>query len=85
MIDGESARYLWPEQRNPVTYCGFINAKNQFGGYVGWRLFWASLPIDAKDELLISTAGSSEVMTELGEKACQKNGYPIYSEDIDKK
>ena len=85
MIDGESARYLWPEQRDPFVYCGFVNAKNQFGGYVGWRLFWAQFPVENGDDLHISTAGSSAVMDEVGRKACEKEGYPVYSEDVDKK
>lgn len=85
MIDGESARYLWPEQRDPYIYCGFINAKNQFGGYVGWRLYWANFPVTGNDELLISTAGTSKVMDGIGQKVCQGEGYAIYSEDVDNK
>lgn len=37
--DGESARWRWPEYRNEVVYCGFVNARNAFGAYAGFEQF----------------------------------------------
>lgn len=42
-IDGPSIRYIWPSQKHPYAYCGFINGKNRMGGYTGWTTFIASL------------------------------------------
>lgn len=47
MLDGLSARYLWPAHREKAGwYCGFVNGKNRMGGYTGYRRFLAtySLP-----------------------------------------
>jgi hypothetical protein len=37
--DPESARFRWPRLRDPsgLSYCGWVNAKNALGGYVGFR------------------------------------------------
>ncbi len=37
--DPSSAQYRWPERRHDTTYCGWVNAKNSFGGYEGYRPF----------------------------------------------
>lgn len=42
LLDGPSAKYIWPVQKSTGTYCGFVNAKNSYGGYTGWRQFWVS-------------------------------------------
>ena len=35
--DGVSARYLWPKDRGQGAYCGWVNAKNALGAYIGWQ------------------------------------------------
>lgn len=34
--DAESARYTWPKWDRSGTYCGTVNAKNSYGGYIGY-------------------------------------------------
>lgn len=41
--DSVSARYRWPQAStdpDEVGYCGFVNAKNAFGAYVGFVPFF---------------------------------------------
>jgi hypothetical protein len=40
LMDGASARYRWPkEDFEGALYCGFVNAKNSYGAYIGFRPF----------------------------------------------
>lgn len=40
LLDGASARFKWPpELQRTGVYCGWVNAKNKLGGYVGWTPF----------------------------------------------
>lgn len=42
LLDGGSARYIWPDPwPADGKICGKINSKNRFGGYVGYRRFYA--------------------------------------------
>lgn len=34
----------------PVGYCGLVNGKNSYGGYVGFKRFYATLTRNAKGE-----------------------------------
>lgn len=78
LIDGASARYLWPKRTDSSAYCGFVNAKNSLGGYVGWKLFTALL-IDSptKGQVLMGVSLPGQ------DKFCLENGYPIDPTDID--
>lgn len=42
LMDGVSARYIWPARKTANWYCGFVNAKNMMGAYTGWRQFSVS-------------------------------------------
>lgn len=39
--DGESARFRWVPWRGGIHYCGYVNAKNSLGGYVGFVRYFA--------------------------------------------
>ena len=39
MFDGPSARWRFDKVRNNAIVCGFVNGKNQLGGYTGWTPF----------------------------------------------
>lgn len=55
-IDGPSVRYLWPSQKHPYVYCGFVNGKNRMGGYTGWITFSAQLnDMGGLEELNVDT------------------------------
>ncbi len=38
--DPESARFKWIKVSDSRFYCGFVNAKNALGGYVGFEPFY---------------------------------------------
>ncbi len=42
-LDGPALRYQWPLQTHPFAYCGFMNGKNSYGGYTGWKPFLVTL------------------------------------------
>jgi hypothetical protein len=37
--DPDSARFRWPAVREWGLYCGWVNAKNSYGGYTGFQPF----------------------------------------------
>lgn len=38
--DGMSAQYRWPDLvTESAVYCGFVNAKNSYGAYIGFKPF----------------------------------------------
>lgn len=38
LVDGQSAQWRWADRApGKDWYCGFVNAKNSFGGYTGFR------------------------------------------------
>jgi hypothetical protein len=40
LIDSVSAVYKWPNENiNGAAYCGWVNSKNGFGAYTGFRPF----------------------------------------------
>lgn len=42
--DPESARFKWPPAViGQETYCGFVNAKNSYGGYAGFVPFYIAI------------------------------------------
>lgn len=61
LFDAQSARFIWPEKKHDKIYCGFVNAKNRLGAYVGYRQFLAftdggvvsRVRIDEPDDLII--------------------------------
>jgi len=40
--DPDSAQFRDIRRRGPLDYCGWVNAKNGFGGYVGYSVFFAN-------------------------------------------
>lgn len=52
LLDAESARYqLPPIVAKSRVYCGKVNAKNSFGGYVGFRVFSVNLDKTSADRI----------------------------------
>jgi hypothetical protein len=80
--DPESARFEWLQvvelstDKDTNTYCGFVNAKNSFGGYVGKQLFTAVL---TKKNPTLTYIGISEQdrveETQARQEWCIKAGY----------
>jgi hypothetical protein len=47
--DADSARFRWlPFDPSKSHYCGWVNAKNAYGGYTGFQPFEASIQTDDK-------------------------------------
>lgn len=72
--DAESARWRWPRLKKPSggSYCVWVNAKNSYGGYTGFK------PINM---ILVSLAGESPrvvylpIPDDLAEQRCAREGY----------
>lgn len=44
LFDAESARWRWPDYvEGRKVYCGYLNAKNRMGAYVGFKPFMVYL------------------------------------------
>lgn len=71
LLDGQSARYIWPEVKSPRVYCGFVNAKNRLGGYTGYRLFY----VQTNGSPIKATFDSDTLA--LASMVCDEAGYPL--------
>lgn len=76
MVDARSARFIWPEQRDEVLYCGFVNAKNRLGAYTGYKPF--SVVVSGKAGGFTLLDGSEgDVVTDLFAGKCRAAGYAL--------
>lgn len=85
MLDGKSARFIWPKQRDASLYCGFVNAKNAMGGYTGYKPFSVLLgkPASGFSILDYGAKGSSKTLIGVFSKACQDHGYSLNPSEPD--
>ena len=62
--DPESAQFgrVWAGGDSQVVACGYVNAKNGFGGYTGEELYWGVPPI-------VVTAGELQKLSQKERKA----------------
>lgn len=54
--DPDSAQFKGVVQTGPSTYCGWVNAKNGYGGYSGFQLFYdrdGAVAIISADSILL--------------------------------
>ncbi len=72
--DPDSALFRWPANRPGRVYCGWVNAKNRFGGYVGYRLFSITRPAYGFGDLLLRTA-EDEISMTLSD--CRSAGFDV--------
>lgn len=87
--DAESARYRWPlasPDPDEVGYCGFVNAKNAFGAYVGFRPFFVlgyrrnGPRGDGRyvvDQVHIAAEDAEASAAAVVERMCREIGYDI--------
>lgn len=82
--DPESARFKWPKLAKDVdmksdavaiNYCGLVNAKNSYGGYVGDRPFNAVLTWSKgrMDDLFVTAKIESDI--NIAVAVCSDFGY----------
>lgn len=75
LLDPDSARFRWnPEMLEPEHYCGFVNAKNRMGGYVGFKAFI----VDHNAEGEITRVS---ILSGVSRRACTRYDYNI-DEDL---
>lgn len=79
--DPESARFTWPPYVDGVDlYCGYVNAKNSFGGYVGDTRFSAFVVLVEGEIRVaalvgIATGDPDSSQTFAVEQTCSAKGY----------
>ena len=94
--DPDAAQFKWmpvvtnPPPGKPIGYCSLLNGKNSYGGYTGFRMFFALLAQNSKGEYdrgeitLIHGSGGGitfgvdnpdAITNELTERSCAKWGY----------
>lgn len=85
--DGESARYRWPDEYpDGAIYCGFYNAKNAFGAYVGFLPFMI-LGVHANgprgdgryivSEMRLATEDPDDAASGIVRRMCAENGFDL--------
>lgn len=85
--DAQSAEYKWPALSAPFmaaqagSYCGWVNSKNSYGGYVGYRQFMVIGAINirngrfeanGKAEIVADDEGGFDKIVTNG---CSEDGY----------
>ena len=67
-LDGPALRFQWPAQRHPFVYCGYMNGKNSYGAYTGWKPFMIS----------INSYGRILAVSTDNPIGCENHGYEPY-------
>jgi hypothetical protein len=86
--DPGSAQFKWVpvimlEREGVYDYCGLVNGRNAYGGYVGFQKFYAQLFKNDKGSFtrgLIRTIASDDVGTMATDGLCEKHGYIDFSQ-----
>lgn len=73
--DPFSAQYEWQPVQDDASYCGWVNAKNAFGAYVGYKPFFVLYSIGAKTNK--TTVYTVELDTSIVTKMCGDSGYRV--------
>ncbi len=79
LLDAESARWRWlsPTEGNVILYCGFVNAKNSYGAYSGFRPFMVSLVRRTKTALAATIGNPGSDDEEITIRMCASKGYDL--------
>jgi hypothetical protein len=86
--DPNSAQFKWGpvimlEREGVFDYCGLVNSRNAYGGYVGFQKFYAQLFKNDKGQFtrgLIRTIASDDVNIMATDGLCEKHGYTDFSQ-----
>lgn len=71
LLDEDSAKFKFPPKQDEKIYCGQVNAKNKFGGYIGYSVFKVML----LDESSVYVIGVDSGDSEVNRISCAENGY----------
>lgn len=83
--DGESAKVRWPPLRSPpgepVTYCAWVNAKNGYGAYSGYKAFAVTYTGRGKAFRVLTLKMADDVLTDeeyqAVKRTCAPAGYDL--------
>ncbi|MEL7683285.1 hypothetical protein AAG594_03020 [Citromicrobium bathyomarinum] len=84
--DPSSAQFRWNERKKNAVYCGFVNGRNAYGGYVGFTLFYliySESRLEAYQVKLVDPQGTA-LDNYVPLTLCEKAGYnldPTLGED----
>jgi len=79
--DPNSAQFSWVPMIRKNVYCGYVNAKNSYGGYVGFVQYYGFLAINKYTKkpiaLIIAMSNGSykSVLSKTVRQSCAKEGY----------
>jgi hypothetical protein len=78
--DPESARFGamigGKSSKGTITVCGYVNAKNSFGGYTGEKPFTGVLVSHDKKFVMVGMGGS-DIDTQVTMDVCRKQGLDL--------
>lgn len=81
--DPESAQFRWPAPHKFGLYCGWVNAKNSYGGYTGFQPFMIMGGVgdgpksDGSFLVMDTTIGSSGDDQTIVLKMCSDHGFDM--------
>jgi hypothetical protein len=83
--DPDAAKFLWTplvvHTREGVTdYCGLVNGKNSYGGYVGFDKYYVQLGYNDAGKLAVVDVrwianGADDVSQNVADNICSHDGY----------
>lgn len=83
LLDGDSAKYRWPQHTAQYgTYCGWVNAKNRYGAYIGFQPFFV---LGGKEksgaffvsDVYVASDDNNDGDTAIVQKMCTQAGYDV--------
>ena len=79
LFDGDSARWRWPERiEGQDFYCGFVNAKNSYGAYTGFKPFMVMLVQGTKGWFSAFVGVGDTENAEIAVRdQCAARGFPL--------
>lgn len=82
LSDPDSATFkMLPLSEESEKYCAYVNAKNRFGGYVGYRSFSVFITKSGKGDVIAAEHASIEsndaFVANLGKAMCSIEGYEM--------
>lgn len=86
MKDPDAAEFIWAPfviaKREGISdYCGLVNGKNAYGGYVGYQRFYSQLQFDGSGKLInvfprgIANGADENGSMEVERALCSRYGY----------
>lgn len=73
--DPFSAQYAWQPVKDDYLYCGWVNAKNAFGAYVGYRPFMVIYSVNLKTKK--ADVDKASLKDFVVTKMCLDHGYRL--------